>query len=70
LSTHEGATEEVIMAKKKHYEYNESSSYDYVERDKARHHKMKPNDRWRYNPAEVLDGEDGDDYDEDEYLYQ
>lgn len=56
------------MAKKKHYEYRETSSYENREfSEKARSHKLKPNDRWRYNPKEVYNSLDEDeDYDDNE----
>jgi hypothetical protein len=51
------------MSKKKHYEYRERRDYDYMERsDKAKAHKLKPNDRWRYNPKELVNEEADDDY--------
>lgn len=62
------------MAKKKHYEYRETSE-DNREfgGEKVRSHRLKPNDRWRYNPNQIhnsLDGdEDGDeDYDDEEFF--
>jgi hypothetical protein len=59
------------MAKKKHYEYRETSNHDNREfGEKARSHRLKPNDRWRYNPNEVYKSLDQDDdygdYDDNE----
>lgn len=53
------------MAKKKHYEYRETYNERREFGDREKSHKLKPNDRWRYNPKEIYNSveEDGD-YDE------
>lgn len=59
------------MAKKKFYEYRESTSTQWRENtEKAKTHKLKPNDRWRYNPREIYDSLDEEDEYDDEENYE
>lgn len=60
------------MAKKKFYEYRENNNSQWRENsEKVKTHKLKPNDRWRYNPKEIYESldEEEDDYDEYEENY-